>query len=483
MQQALAASTRGSTVRFLPKEATVIFLVIWAQHLHGSGNPLVFALLTLWAMMGRQQAVQALSLSAIVVLLNPGLFPEQTYASMLKWCVVFVATGRIHLDAVAKGRRTPMSVLWLAVFTGIAGLSSLMVSYDFAVSAFKLGAFFLTSSAILVAFHGAPSLREYWPSWLLTLLLVVLASSAPLYFLSVGYFRNGVGFQGILNQPQAFGVFLAPPLALALSLWIGNGGRLGLAGLAAGGCFMGIVASGARTALVALGLAFAATMLIALLRRRDWLDSLSMLWRRWAALAVVVVAGAFLMLKIGEISEKAQVFLAKGDQSVNLEGGFQEARGQLIERSWANFLDHPILGIGFGVASERDDFKVERHPVLGIPVGTSIEKGFMPTAVLEENGILGGVAMLIVLFSLILPVVARGQMLHSWMLWTCLFINIGEMTFFSIGGLGLYVWLVMGFCTSCDPGTRRAPHSAGLRADRSPYAAVRSRPGISTRAA
>src|SRR5690606_11413311 len=40
----------------------------------------------------------------------------------------------------------------------------------------------------------------------LTLLMIV---SLPLLVLPVGYLRNGTGFQGVLNHPQAFGPTMA----------------------------------------------------------------------------------------------------------------------------------------------------------------------------------------------------------------------------------------------------------------------------------
>ena len=53
--------------------------------------------------------------------------------------------------------------------------------------------------------------------WFTTVQAVVIASSLPLILSSAGYFTNGVGFQGILNHPQAFGVYLAPVTALLVA--------------------------------------------------------------------------------------------------------------------------------------------------------------------------------------------------------------------------------------------------------------------------
>ena len=59
--------------------------------------------------------------------------------------------------------------------------------------------------------------RSIWLSqWMFSLYWVVLLLSAPLLLLPLGYLTNGSGWQGILNHPQAMGVFLVPFVALLI---------------------------------------------------------------------------------------------------------------------------------------------------------------------------------------------------------------------------------------------------------------------------
>jgi hypothetical protein len=81
----------------------------------------------------------------------------------------------------------------------------------------------------------------------------------------------------------------------------------------------------------------------------------------------------------------------------------------------------------------------------GLPVGASVEKGFMPSAVLEETGITGAVLVIGLLLALFRPIVRNGSISLFWMALVCLFVNFGEMVFFSVGGLGMLFWVLMAF--------------------------------------
>ena len=138
-------------------------------------------------------------------------------------------------------------------------------------------------------------------------------------------------------------------------------------------------------------------------------------------------------------------FTFKGSRSASMAEAFHASRGFLIMRSFSNFLDQPLTGIGFGVASDPDSFVVRRNALTGLPLGASIEKGFLPAAVLEEVGIIGTGIFLIFLTSLLYPTLRRGAKISSAVLaMSALFMNFGESVFFSPGGMGLWMWLLIG---------------------------------------
>ncbi len=81
---------------------------------------------------------------------------------------------------------------------------------------------------------------------------------------------------------------------------------------------------------------------------------------------------------------------------------------------------------------------------LGIPISASTEKGFIPTAVLEETGLIGTVFWLYFIFSLIRLALKSNDIRWIAMFFGCLFVNVGEAVFFSVGGIGLHLWLLIG---------------------------------------
>ena len=69
-----------------------------------------------------------------------------------------------------------------------------------------------------------------------------------------------------------------------------------------------------------------------------------------------------------------------------------------------------VIGIGFGVASDRENFIVKESKNINIPLGASTEKEFLPTALLEEVGIVGTFLFLLFLFELMKPIIKFGDL-------------------------------------------------------------------------
>ncbi|HET6567972.1 MAG TPA: hypothetical protein VFG50_08400, partial [Rhodothermales bacterium] len=149
------------------------------------------------------------------------------------------------------------------------------------------------------------------------------------------------------------------------------------------------------------------------------------------------------------IERTVMAFLLKDDATDSVEESLSASRSGLIERSLDNFRAAPITGIGFGVPSEAKYFRPETG-FLGLPVSASVEKGFMPSAVLEETGVTGAILVVILLLAIFLPVVRWGTITHFWMMSCCVLINLGEMVFFSVGFMGLFFWLLLAYGYTCS---------------------------------
>ena len=147
------------------------------------------------------------------------------------------------------------------------------------------------------------------------------------------------------------------------------------------------------------------------------------------------------------VATQVAEFVRKGEDNVTIGEAFEGSRGAGIEGQWRNFLDHPVSGIGFGV-SLNPSFQPIIEPVTGLPLSASVEKGFLPSAILEETGIIGTACLLLFLTALIFHGLPKTDLAIAWVLMTSVAVNVGEMVFFSANGLGLYIWLLIGWATS-----------------------------------
>ena len=83
-------------------------------------------------------------------------------------------------------------------------------SQPFEISALKITSWLIATTTIFSAWHGLqPSERNTVSSRLFGGLTLLMFLSLPLLPTSIGYYRNGRGFQGLLNHPQAFGLTMA----------------------------------------------------------------------------------------------------------------------------------------------------------------------------------------------------------------------------------------------------------------------------------
>nr|WP_275672358.1 O-antigen ligase family protein [Thermomonas alba] len=212
-------------------------------------------------------------------------------------------------------------------------------------------------------------------------------------------------------------------------------------------CLVMIVLSEARTAGLGLllGLLFAA-LTGRILARRKLRDYLPGLRSRRVQLAVglgllaVIAAGPFLGQRVG-------TYLAKRSGTSNVVEAYDRSRGAKVDQMWDNIREHPLRGIGFGVASDPFEMEVKRDPVLGLPTGASIEKGVVYLAVWEELGLLGLLAVLVWLWLLVRRA-ARAGMTPLAVGLTALFMNFGEATLFSPSGMGMLSLILLAWAAT-----------------------------------
>ena len=210
-----------------------------------------------------------------------------------------------------------------------------------------------------------------------------------------------------------------------------------------------IILSQTRTAVLAIALAFFAAFVISLFKR-EWLPINPIV--AFYILIVLVVSIIYLgrisgSMDSDKIYDPAFSFLTKGANAdvrqgkVNFGGGMFATRTQFIIPSLDNFGKSPMVGTGFGIASDPDIFRINRFH--GIPVSATTEKGFIFSALLEETGILGTLAFIAFIIAFTVNVFRYGRFSSCMFLLTAFLITFGEMGFFSPGAIGPYIWFCM----------------------------------------
>jgi hypothetical protein len=337
----------------------------------------------------------------------------------------------------------PRSLLWLLAFIVVSGFLSLTVSYAPDVSLFKLLSFGIVASTVLIGYRLTLNYASYWRSWLFSLFAVIVIVSFPLIFSDFGYTRNNQGFQGILNHPQAYGIFIAPFLAWVLGLIFDNRISGWFPWVVVTIASISLFATQSRTGMIAVVFGLLLAVVLGFSRQQRAVSR----YRKWVfrLLPYFLFVAILFALNFDNVSRSATRFILKGHTGDAVADAFQASRGSFLEKSLMNFQDNIFTGIGFGVASDPSDFNVRRDPFLGLPVGASIEKGFFIIAALEEVGLIGFTLLIALVGSLLIPTLEKqAGTAPAALALGALFVNFGESIFFAVGGIGLLMWLLLG---------------------------------------
>lgn len=411
-----------------------------------------YIVLAAFALTGRVQAIQALALSWLFTMLNPGIAPLAGYASIGRYAVIAGAALSILIrsNALRSGKGPDRLTTQTLILGAIIIVHSVLFSPMQDVSIMKTLSW-TTVMATLLSAWSRLSVAETaaLESWLYAGLVVIMLASLPLSVLSGGYLRNETGFQGILNHSQVFG----PAMAL-LAAW--TAGRMiarrpppwtgiGLTML----CLALVVMSETRTAGLALLFGVTAAVIGAPLIAGRSLRAMAPALRSrrfqglvFAALLAAITAGSQIMsLATHYVSKSGRA------QVTGLLDAYDQSRGGRIDVMWENIEEKPWTGVGFGIASDLYEFEVIRDPVLNLPVSAAIEKGVLPVMVLEELGIPGFVLVLAWFWLLIRRAASRG-IAPLVIVAVVLLLNLGEATFFSPGGFGLLTLLLLSWAVA-----------------------------------
>lgn len=423
----------------------------------GPGAYAAYSLLILYALRGPNEGIKALFLSWFLSHISPGLAVSPNGAEILRILILLAGLTSAVLasfksqNALLMGR----TVSAVALFGTFSIVHSVLVSYAPDVSILKAVSFLVMALTLSIAWFSRRVDVERLQGWIFFWLATIAVLSAPLLLFSVGYVTNGNGFQGILNQPQVFGMTMA-----LTGAWIG-GRMLRLRafsaidiGLAALVILMLFLSESRGAMLAAAGGMVLSYVLVRGLNLHKMRSAFKNLRHKRVFLLLVCLlfTGGLFFDKVGNMIERT---ISKRSDNQTIASAFDASRGGLIAKSMKNFYANPVLGIGFGVASNPADMKVVREPVFGLPVSASIEKGNMYSAILEEIGFSGFLMFAGVLLVLLNSICRSGQLEMVWLFFAALLVNLGEAVLFSPNGIGMLVWILMLMATSA-----RTAHAA-----------------------
>ncbi len=409
-----------------------------------SAHTTVYFILVAWSLGGPRRSIEALTLSWLLNVLNPGIYNLSPYAGILRWVILATSFASVAVGFFRYRECISKTVYWVWAFAFVAAGLSFFASYAPDVSLFKITTFVIGATTVLLAFQLTNNQSIYWETWFLTFFIVICLVSFPLVFSPLGYLRNGRGYQGLFSHPQTFAVFIAPFVAWLTMLIIEKKdwrARYWFFLPVLVISIISLIATQSRTSALAAGGALVVVFAMSLSKQRanGWV----LFVLRFILLAPVIAIAAW--LNWSALNQSVTGFLLKTSGADNVAEAFYQSRGGGVEYMIKNFTQHPLTGIGFGIPSDPKLLEVARDPLFGLPVSAPVEKGFAVFAALEELGILGFGVLLGLLASIIAPVLDKhGGWAPTALSIATLLTNFGEAIFFAFGGAGLLVWLLIG---------------------------------------
>lgn len=403
--------------------------------------PLTFIMLGFYSLRGASQVIQSFSIISLLQLINPGI----AVISMngLKWLVIILPFLWIIMHIFDwSSKKTNLFSLANThlIFSFLLLPLCLISSFNPIISTFKLLSFAAGGFTIIKSFELSEFTQEYWHSWFNTMFVFILLGSLFVFLTPYGYFKNERGFQGIFNHPQVLGV-----MAGLSSIWFFSQQKT-LVKYASGGVALVLVfLTKARTGLILM--VISALLLIFIQSILDKKIRINAAVKTLLLFIIIIGVPTFLLLE--DSTDLLVKFILKRTPESGIIDSFGESRGQLITKSLNNFYQYPLTGIGLGINSDFNFFNSQFSEVLGVPFSAPTEKGFMPTAILEELGIFGGLLTISYLSIMSINNPLGNSNNYAWLFLASLCINLGEFIFFSFGGLGLFQWILIAFC--CTP--------------------------------
>lgn len=437
--------------------AAVPFLAIVLRGLSGPTANASYVLLAFYALVGPRQAILSLTLCWAFNVLNHGLAPMASLAAFLRYGIIASSflSAIVHLRPEGL-KKTGWLLPVTAVFCLFLVVHSIAVSGQPDVSALKAISFTMTITALCLSWSSLqPRDRQLTERLLFVGLVVIMVASLPLIFSSIGYFRNGQGFQGIQVHPQGFGPTMAVLASIVVGqLLVSRKIRLWQVGVlvASVACvYLSRARVGALAFVAGTAVALTGEIVRSVLAARRMRQPL-----KWGRLSFFGIVGLVACIIASPwLTAAATQFISKGSKNESIVDAAVASRGWKVNEMMETFWEKPLTGTGFGVLPGADYFQLARDPIFGLPIMATIEKGVLPVAVLEETGLPGALLTYAWIFVLAANAL-RGGLIPNSALWAVLATNFAEANLLAPGGQGMFQLVVATWAATAMPPAARA---------------------------
>ncbi|MEZ8310894.1 hypothetical protein AB6C57_19675 [Vibrio splendidus] len=379
------------------------------------------------------KVMMLLYLTSVMNLKNPLVFGSGNLVYINYFLVLFNLTLYPTIILWKSSLKIDTKMVFVLV-SFILLLPSVIFSESPDVSGMKFISFSLTFLSIYFMFLNVNGLcaerRAIIEKGIMNCNRLLLVISFFIFVVGLGYTVNDTGFSGVLNHPQAFGILLILFLLNEL-LFIEYRSHSHWS-------YLFIV--------VILFLAYLTESRLSFFTCLILVISYATCKVRFTIKSTILYISFFFvaMIFVSDALEILFSVLSKSGRST-AEGlsVFVNSRGFLFEASIQNFLDNKLTGIGFQISNGKYgsyEMIVQRIDFLNLPISASIEKGVFWSALFEETGILGFLAFVFLLASILV----NTPFLFKLMVTLCItLIGMGEAFYFSVRGIGLFFWLYL----------------------------------------
>jgi hypothetical protein len=411
----------------------LIWLAISIKFFSDTYSDISYLIIAVYSLYGFVNIIKSLFIAWLFSISNSTIFNVAEFGTELRYVIIFFCAFSVLFNH-AKGNLNlsfSRAEKYILCIMSIVILHSVLFSYYISVSILKILVFTLVFIILIQSWKNINNVnKNYLEKWILLYLAIIIFSSIILNFTNneLSYIVNGYGMQGIINQPQAFGLISAITICWLFVIISNNKMNVNIIySIVFFSSLYCLYKSEARTGLFSI-------LLSLLLLFIDYLVKFKKISIRRlinTLLFLILLSALFALFQ-----DNIYAFIIKRDNVININDIFISSRGVLISPMLVNIEEKILSGVGFGIPSNYNNETFINKTFLGIPISASVEKGVLPIAILEEVGIIFS-SILIMLLIIIFQKIKNQNFSIKFLFAVIIFSNLGEATFFSVGGMGL----------------------------------------------